>query len=194
MKPACDPNPHYICSLCKVEKENMSTCSKCKIVLYCSKECQTNDWEKHKVSCGTEQRKYGIKTTQAANILTQNESFIKIMSSICHLHYNTKEKLILSLLETGFAEWGCIVDSYPLEGNETNVMPKGQYGFGFICLSEKNVDTHNTLCLGIPINICKKNCKELFGSSKIALPIKLQISHDIVIVRDSSDNIIKVLK
>lgn len=40
------------CKTCGVGKENMSRCSKCHIVSYCSRECQMKDWHKsHKKQC-----------------------------------------------------------------------------------------------------------------------------------------------
>jgi plasmid rolling circle replication initiator protein Rep len=40
---------YTICNLC----ENKATyqCGKCKITRYCSKECQIEDWERHKKIC-----------------------------------------------------------------------------------------------------------------------------------------------
>ena len=33
------------------EEKKLKTCSKCKTVAYCSKECQKKDWEGHKKDC-----------------------------------------------------------------------------------------------------------------------------------------------
>jgi hypothetical protein len=33
------------------EEKKLKTCSKCKRVAYCSKECQKKDWEGHKKDC-----------------------------------------------------------------------------------------------------------------------------------------------
>jgi hypothetical protein len=33
------------------EEKKLKTCSKCKRVAYCSKECQKKDWEDHKKDC-----------------------------------------------------------------------------------------------------------------------------------------------
>ena len=35
----------------KCTKETSTQCSGCKIVYYCSKECQKSSWKKHKVDC-----------------------------------------------------------------------------------------------------------------------------------------------
>lgn len=39
------------CGFCGAEKENLSKCSRCKSVFYCSKECQKLHWKAHKANC-----------------------------------------------------------------------------------------------------------------------------------------------
>ena len=41
-----------LCPICK-QKEASKKCSKCKIMSYCSQECQRNDWPAHKFFCGS---------------------------------------------------------------------------------------------------------------------------------------------
>jgi hypothetical protein len=47
-----------ICASCKEkdEKDELFKCSRCatvgRVVLYCSKQCQREDWKEHKVKCG----------------------------------------------------------------------------------------------------------------------------------------------
>src|SRR5947209_7834221 len=100
-----------ICYFCKIEKEHMSTCSKCKIVLYCSRQCQKDDWKNHRLTCSPEQKQEGIKNKQTVKILMKNESFMKVMSSICNLHWKANQILVCSLIETGFLEWNCLIES-----------------------------------------------------------------------------------
>lgn len=41
-----------ICHCCqKTSDEKLPTCSRCKIVGYCNRECQRKDWPKHKLEC-----------------------------------------------------------------------------------------------------------------------------------------------
>ncbi|GFH56483.1 hypothetical protein CTEN210_12959 [Chaetoceros tenuissimus] len=41
-----------ICHCCKkTSEEKLPTCSRCKIVGYCNRECQRKDWPKHKLEC-----------------------------------------------------------------------------------------------------------------------------------------------
>ena len=44
------------CAACGVwqthSSKKLERCSKCQLAYYCCKECQKNDWKKHKVSCG----------------------------------------------------------------------------------------------------------------------------------------------
>ncbi|KAL4468293.1 hypothetical protein ABPG72_015829 [Tetrahymena utriculariae] len=42
------------CNLCQKEGD-LSFCSKCKKVTYCSRECQVEDWKNHKLTCGKQQ-------------------------------------------------------------------------------------------------------------------------------------------
>ena len=38
-------------SLLKGEGDKLLACSRCKSILYCSKQCQTRDWKRHKKEC-----------------------------------------------------------------------------------------------------------------------------------------------
>jgi hypothetical protein len=40
-----------ICSFCKQIPEKRKKCGKCKIAIYCSRECQAQDWMIHKLKC-----------------------------------------------------------------------------------------------------------------------------------------------
>ncbi len=179
-----------ICYVCKTEKEHMSTCSKCRIILYCSQKCQRYDWEKHKLTCTPEVKQEGIRNKKTAKILIKNEPFMRIMSSICHLHWNPNKILVCSLVETGFLEWKCLIELYPLD--KVGQTPTDQYSFAIFCLDENNNNFSTNIAL--PIEICKENCKKLFGSSKIRLPIKLTIGHDKVIATNAFGKVIKVIE
>lgn len=37
-----------------LNESKFKLCSKCRLVRYCSKECQSNDWQQHKMTCGTD--------------------------------------------------------------------------------------------------------------------------------------------
>ncbi|KAK8825090.1 hypothetical protein WA556_006379 [Blastocystis sp. ATCC 50177/Nand II] len=41
----------YVCSYCYKRLKSLSRCSKCRIIRYCSKECQRADWRFHKSEC-----------------------------------------------------------------------------------------------------------------------------------------------
>lgn len=38
------------CEICG-KSEDIKRCAKCKVVAYCSRECQKSDWKKHKKIC-----------------------------------------------------------------------------------------------------------------------------------------------
>ena len=41
------------CATCKKEETEMKRCGRCKVVFYCSVQCQRNDWPNHKLICST---------------------------------------------------------------------------------------------------------------------------------------------
>ena len=43
--------PLNFCFVCKVYGKSLKKCGKCKIVKYCSPQCQKIDWETHKKKC-----------------------------------------------------------------------------------------------------------------------------------------------
>ena len=40
-----------ICVYCKKPADNMKKCSKCRVMHYCSVDCQKADWKTHKLIC-----------------------------------------------------------------------------------------------------------------------------------------------
>ena len=40
-----------VCENCGKEAAKMQKCSRCRLVRYCSQDCQLGDWEDHKKSC-----------------------------------------------------------------------------------------------------------------------------------------------
>ena len=51
------------------EEKKLRTCSKCKRVAYCSKECQKKDWEGHRKDC---------RLADAFNNMTNPYAFISL--------------------------------------------------------------------------------------------------------------------
>ncbi len=56
--PSTNPRPTCQCYVCGAGTN--SRCSKCMIVLYCTRQCQLNDWPRHKIECAltVRQRKF----------------------------------------------------------------------------------------------------------------------------------------
>ena len=40
------------CASCGVKNQVMKRCTKCKAVVYCTRECQVKHWQAHKFLCG----------------------------------------------------------------------------------------------------------------------------------------------
>lgn len=59
-----------ICSKCKQPKNDLKRCSVCSSVLYCSKECQREDWKEHKKVCPQLQQ----QTRQQAPLQAEHSS------------------------------------------------------------------------------------------------------------------------
>lgn len=50
------------CNTCKKKPPaKLSKCAKCQLIYYCSKECQTQDWKRHKLECGKSPLLYTTK-------------------------------------------------------------------------------------------------------------------------------------
>ncbi|KAF8904626.1 hypothetical protein CPB85DRAFT_962322 [Mucidula mucida] len=48
------------CEMCLPDGTRLQTCSRCRMTLYCSQNCQRGDWEKHKVDCERDERRSEI--------------------------------------------------------------------------------------------------------------------------------------
>lgn len=40
-----------VCAHCNVRKDKLLQCKRCKMVVYCGRECQVSDWPRHKLVC-----------------------------------------------------------------------------------------------------------------------------------------------
>jgi hypothetical protein len=56
------PRPGQLCGSCQTSSTN-AHCGRCKIVRYCSKECQRKHWKEHKLTC----KPYATETPSALN-------------------------------------------------------------------------------------------------------------------------------
>lgn len=172
-----------ICNFCGKKEPHMPTCSRCRTMLYCSKECQKKDWPSHKLTCNKEQSTEATNTKRAAKILTKKASFIKAMSAICALHWSENRALVCSLKEEGPSRWFGLIESQEgkLPSSEDN------YVFAIYALSETNITTHNCLCLSIPRQIGHSNL-EIFGDHKPVLPIVLAIVDERIAISDEDNH------
>lgn len=50
-KGSVTPDKVYMCTYCKKRMDKMKRCSACKVIGYCSVECQRGDWPEHKTMC-----------------------------------------------------------------------------------------------------------------------------------------------
>ena len=50
-KPITTEIQHAVCSRCKAKSNDLKKCTRCKLVAYCGKQCQKEDWSEHKMIC-----------------------------------------------------------------------------------------------------------------------------------------------
>ncbi|KAK6974486.1 hypothetical protein R3P38DRAFT_2668189 [Favolaschia claudopus] len=102
-----DSHTHPLRSVCGnstcaiiVEKPKLKRCSRCRSVLYCSRECQTSDWRcRHRVSCDREQ----LARARTRSIYTRKEySFLKFLLHEDYL--KLKSEIALDLVSSWAAE------------------------------------------------------------------------------------------
>lgn len=113
-----------ICNICGIT-ENLLRCGQCKIVFYCSKEHQRQDWKKHKLLCKktpahvSVEKKYGhiIDSQNSAVIPKEGSSEDEILSSLgVHLsptnnNYHKQQENIEDNLKTEIYEMPMSGDS-----------------------------------------------------------------------------------
>lgn len=171
---------------CKVcSKPNVNVCSGCNRVYYCSVDCQKSDWKTHKVTCKSTKELAEKKDRVLVDALSRVPKFMEVISAIGYLHYDATKKVVVtcSFIEIGKLEWNC--DVYLTQNSILNV-PEDHYPIR-ISLAENianGIDTQ--LSIGIPYNVCRRNCADIFGTAKHKLPLKLRVSQNSVTVSDST--------
>ncbi len=71
----CEYDPKS-CSRCEKKSSDLKMCSRCKVAMYCSTKCQTDDWAKsHKAKCKEIRRLKAILDTQPEELRNKNEEF-----------------------------------------------------------------------------------------------------------------------
>jgi hypothetical protein len=131
-----------------------------------------------------------------ANIIARIVPFMEVAASICNQHYDKKNMIVFSFIETGNKSWKCKVESKISSSSSTT--PEGHYSYT-IRLGENNTDMKTSMA--IPIGICKSDCAKTFGIIKYKLPLNLQINSKIgmlgdsysIVVSDENDRIIKIM-
>jgi hypothetical protein len=163
-----------ICDVCRKKGKDLSFCSKCKVVIYCSRECQKKAWPVHKLTCAPDQKE-DIKK-RVIKVLNTHESFIEMMSAICGVHWNKKELLCCHILKVSDVEdWTGIIKSYPAKSRDG--VPKGCCGFAISCSADSPLKYENQSCAAVSKERCDE-AKKIFGESIPKLPITIMISHD----------------
>lgn len=95
------------CKFCKKNNVVALWCAICRSVSYCSKECQSNDWNNHKMICNENEKFKDFILLSKAMIEKAflNERFARIFRTIMHLNHaqNLKELTnhhIVAVIET----------------------------------------------------------------------------------------------
>lgn len=87
------------CVVCWEEQTHMSTCGRCRTVLYCSTECQKKHWPIHKLTCNKEQKEEGRQAKQIIRIVSKNENFMNLISMLCGLYWSSRAPLVCLFFE-----------------------------------------------------------------------------------------------
>lgn len=78
-----------ICAGAECKEIGVSRCSACKVVLYCSRACQKNDWKRHKASCkqlAAAASKAAVSAPPAVEMkagVSDEEHTAQLLSSLC---------------------------------------------------------------------------------------------------------------
>ena len=80
------------CNTCYITSKQMKVCSRCNIIRYCSRECQSQDWSNHKLIC--------IKSTkQKHNKIVDMYEYIDVLH--CFVCGSIEAQCILIKLDIG---------------------------------------------------------------------------------------------
>lgn len=72
------PTHCWTCKKAPPSDTLFKTCGKCQSVYYCSRECQTGDWRRHKEACRTN----SLQTRQVDNLTTQQGASTQLVSPV----------------------------------------------------------------------------------------------------------------
>lgn len=72
-----------VCSGCGTVGIGFKWCAKCRLVKYCSKECQTSDWPHHKPYCLRANPDSAVQKNMAVKRLAANTQFVRYAEALC---------------------------------------------------------------------------------------------------------------
>lgn len=115
------------CQYCFKTDEKLSKCSRCKVVHYCSKECQKQDWKIHKVYCNS--CKEGSKEDKRKH----RELYNTI------LEYYTLHKDDSIVFSDNISQYWMVSDDYENEEKYT-LTESSQHEYNEWCEKTNNID------------------------------------------------------
>jgi len=79
------PSDHTIdmCVVCGKASDTLKKCSRCKNISYCSKNCQLNDWTKHKTNCQNQSPRCDKPETSSQDAEMRKQLVVKTTCSAC---------------------------------------------------------------------------------------------------------------
>jgi len=93
-----------LCHNCNKEGVNHSKCSKCKIAFYCCKECQMNNWFKHKYICNLTKESHSVLTNEL-NFVVTNVKFICLLQSLVyHFFSKNDDEFLMCIISKDFGD------------------------------------------------------------------------------------------
>lgn len=183
-----------VCYKCKFYIHNEHRCDICQLVAYCSKECQTNDWEQHQVNCEYHLEDSIKELDDHLDNVERNKSFQYIMGAFAHYLLMTEKTCIFCDIILSDDEYGCNISLYSNSNPKIQEMLISQRHNIILRLEHGIEQSH---ILGIHPNRSQKHynsLKKILNFETLTLPVKLNIYANNICAVNIGDNKLVFIK